>query len=620
MPQNTTENRIPLSPSRFTQDSPDLGGFRGFARLQSNTTYTPNQFFDVCLPHYSRGSVRLVAYMIRKTLGWCDSDGNPQEEQILTSHQDLIKNAGISRGAIRSAIDEAIKGKFIECVREGRSKTTGKSAISPLFQLKWDDGEAYIKDPEKFCGFFEGQGHRTDIPNQFYDRVVTTEPLATIKVVGSIIRFSIGFQARHGRRRLLAELSYKQIQNYAKISNPTHMSRAIRTALENNYILCVEKGYFDPNAGKESTSSKYSLRWQDSEQMDTIGSKRIAEDRFKKDSGGSVIGSKRIAEDRFKKDSVIGSKRIAEDRFKKDSGIKIKQRNKTLKQQQTDGEPNAVAENSATHHILLETGFDDTTARLLSTKHAPEIIDQQIKWLPFRNVQNNKLGLLRKAIEENYDDPLKLENNLNESSEAVIFAKNFYKGFAKYVGEGSVEPSANDYRQAGEYVTKLLAVVPNKSEVEKWGNSFGIRCGKFRLNSTSMFPSLVNFLRLQGSQFLEELQSSKERYRRQIAVDERQKHESAYRSSWIKYLRKKEEEFQKCRERSFQAFQAWKAKERQEIAEKRRDSQFPTLVDQWLKKFDDEGSQLGKFQEYFQDDVLGFWGWDRELNPERLLV
>src|SRR5438132_807233 len=80
--------------------------FAGFAPPISNTTYTPNQFFDVCLPHYSRGVVRLVAYLIRRTLGWCDTDGNPQEEQIQVSYQEFIQRAGISREMIRDSIDE----------------------------------------------------------------------------------------------------------------------------------------------------------------------------------------------------------------------------------------------------------------------------------------------------------------------------------------------------------------------------------------------------------------------------------------------------------------------------------------------------------------------------------
>src|SRR5882724_7074375 len=80
--------------------------FAGFALPTSNTTYTPNQFFDVCLPHYSRGVVRLVGFMLRKTLGWCDAEGRPQAEQHAVSYSDL-ENAGISRDMIRLAIDEA---------------------------------------------------------------------------------------------------------------------------------------------------------------------------------------------------------------------------------------------------------------------------------------------------------------------------------------------------------------------------------------------------------------------------------------------------------------------------------------------------------------------------------
>ena len=61
---------------------PGVLSFSGFKPPTSNTTYTPNQFFDVVLPNFSRGVVRIVAYLIRKTLGWCDANGNPQEEQI----------------------------------------------------------------------------------------------------------------------------------------------------------------------------------------------------------------------------------------------------------------------------------------------------------------------------------------------------------------------------------------------------------------------------------------------------------------------------------------------------------------------------------------------------------
>jgi hypothetical protein len=223
--------------------------FSGFARPTSNTTFTPNQFFDVCLPHYSRGVVRLVAFLIRRTLGWCDRDGNPQEEQVQVSYHEFAQRAGISRDMIRSSIDEAIAGGFIECVRPGKPSRPGEPSVSALYQLRWDARDEYIKDPECFRGFFEGEGNRTDIPNQFFDIVIPTEPLSVIKVVGSVIRFSIGFQARHGRRRQQAALSYADLHRYAHIRDPHSLSQALSHAIEANYIVRLEKGVFDRNAG-----------------------------------------------------------------------------------------------------------------------------------------------------------------------------------------------------------------------------------------------------------------------------------------------------------------------------------------------------------------------------------
>src|SRR5437764_15312787 len=109
-------------------------GFSGFALPTSNTTYTPNQFFDVCLPHSSRGWVRLVALMIRKTLGWCDEHGRPQHEQIAVTYADL-ESAGISHSMIKSAVNEAVSGQFIRCVVQARSKALGQAGSSAQFEL-----------------------------------------------------------------------------------------------------------------------------------------------------------------------------------------------------------------------------------------------------------------------------------------------------------------------------------------------------------------------------------------------------------------------------------------------------------------------------------------------------
>jgi hypothetical protein len=110
--------------------------FSGFAEPQSNTTYIPNQFFDVCLPFYSRGVVRLTAYMLRKTLGWSDAEGNPLKERHEISYEELVEQAGISRGALREAIDDAMKGNFLRCAEKGHASRAGTRALSSTFELK----------------------------------------------------------------------------------------------------------------------------------------------------------------------------------------------------------------------------------------------------------------------------------------------------------------------------------------------------------------------------------------------------------------------------------------------------------------------------------------------------
>src|SRR5438552_16827235 len=97
--------QVPLTGTKLKCSLP--APFSGFALPTSNTTYTPNQFFDVCLRHHSRGVVRLVGYMIRKTLGWCVAHGNPQHETVPISYNELEKKAGLSHSMIRLALDQA---------------------------------------------------------------------------------------------------------------------------------------------------------------------------------------------------------------------------------------------------------------------------------------------------------------------------------------------------------------------------------------------------------------------------------------------------------------------------------------------------------------------------------
>lgn len=90
----------------------------------------------------------------------------------LSDPQDAERKAGVSHDIIRDALDETLAKHFIECVRRGRASAAGDSGDSALYAL-----------------------HRTDIPNEFFDRLIPHETISVINVVGALIRYSIGFQA-----------------------------------------------------------------------------------------------------------------------------------------------------------------------------------------------------------------------------------------------------------------------------------------------------------------------------------------------------------------------------------------------------------------------------------------
>lgn len=362
--------------------------FRGFASPTSNTTYAPNQFFDVCLPRHSRGCVRLVGLLIRKTLGWCDEEGRPQAERHVLSWADF-ERAGISREMIRGALDEAIQSHFISCVREPKSQKAGQPALSGLYELKWDERPAYIKDPKEFRGFFAGEGNRTYIPNQFFDEVIPHEPLAVVKIVGSVIRFSIGFRNKWGHQRRNVSLSYQHIQNYSLIRDRKSLSAAILHAIGSNYIERVEEGYFDRHAGKLSRAAVYAVKWLN-QATDAINSQKTPP--------GNVP-----VELRSEKPTDNGQKNPPEERSEIPTDIEIKQRNKTYKQDKT---PSALApEAAATFEKLRGEGFDDAAARTIACRFSFDHVERQITWMVGRKVRSNRLGMLRKAIEENWHAP-----------------------------------------------------------------------------------------------------------------------------------------------------------------------------------------------------------------------
>lgn len=371
-----------------------LEPFPGFEPLTANYLYCPNQFFDLCLPHHSRGVVRLVAFVLRKTLGWLDADGNPIEQNIAISYHDLIDQAGISRGAIREALDEAIAARFIMCVHKGYPDYEDQPAQTARFALCWEAGEEYTNTLAGFQGFYAGDGYRTPIPNTFFDCIVPVEALAVVKIVGTVLRHTVGYQNQFGGRRSQAPLSYSYIQRYANIGSRRSLAAALRHATQTGYIRCLQPGRFDPSGGDRSAAT-YSIRWLAEAASSSSGPKRIPAPPFKKDTSNRF---RKDTSKRSKKDTGAGPERTPAYRSKKGTE-KITPVNTTPKQQQ------GIAAVNESLHLLRDVGFDTRTAAELSQTFSTQEIRQQLDWLSYRHPRQNPLGMLRKAIEEHWPQP-----------------------------------------------------------------------------------------------------------------------------------------------------------------------------------------------------------------------
>lgn len=372
----------PAAQKNALQTASTLTGFQGFEPLHSNYVYCPNQFFDVCLKSNSRGMVRIVAYILRQTLGWLDENGEPIHQTVKVSYRDLIEKAGVSRGAIADALQRAVALGFLECHQTGKAKGRNSSGQTAAYTLRWDFRSEYQRSLSEFTGFFAGEGNRTPVPNAYFDTVIPNQSLAVTKVVGAVIRNSIGYQNQFGHRKQHVSLSYSNLQKHTGLSDRSTLSAAIKESLKAGFIACLDAGIFDPNHEVQSATN-YGIRWLNRNENQDIGSKTRPE--------------KNALEDRFKNQTRYGSKTRPEDRFKNQTSIKKTLINTISKQQ-------AVVEFEATVKALLEAGFQKNVARELVQEKGIQVVQRQLQWIDARKPEN-RIAMLRAAIEQNWDEP-----------------------------------------------------------------------------------------------------------------------------------------------------------------------------------------------------------------------
>lgn len=570
MRNTVAERKFVLLPARAPERV--VSAFQGFKAPTSNTTYTPNQFFDVVLPNFSRGVVRIVAYLLRKTLGWCDANGNPQEEQIEVTYSELEKKAGISRDMIRGALDDALNGRLIECVTAGRPKLAHDAGQTARYQLCWSS-TPYTTRLADFRGFFEGEGNRTDIPNEFFDVLIPNEPLSVIKAVGSIIRHSIGFQARHGRRRQQVALSYQHIENYARFGSRSDLAKALRIAMEKNYIMRLESGVFSPDAVKRRAAT-YAIRWCDN----PIGQKNEP------------------AQERSEKQTSIGRISAPADQSENRTSIKMKPENET---------GNSLAADSDLRERLTAIGFSAKTAMNLIREHRRRDIEDQITWLPDRAPARSPAGLLRRAIEQKWPAPIKLRLTEVAGTAGWEFSRCFYAAYGGNRSEPVNEPSPREAQAAEAFVQRLVRATAGKNTPGEWGRTLGHLAREQR----NPFPSLTLAIRQLGDAFL--VQMEKQRLHGQLAniTQRREQHEQTHRATWFQWLVNREAEMIANRSYDYARFTAKRENTRTELAADPK-----PWSRRALEHFDTECARLSAFREFF--NLPDFWRWDAEFNSQ----
>lgn len=552
---------------------PASSTFPGFKAPTSNTTFAPNQFFDVVIPHFSRGVVRIVAYLLRKTLGWCDADGNPQEEQIEVSYSELERKAGVSRDMIRQALDDALAGQLIECVTTGRPKLAHDAGQPACYQLCWSSSP-YTTQLSDFKGFFEGEGNRTDIPNEFFDVVVPNEPLSVIKVVGSIIRHSIGFQTRHGRRRQQVALSYQQIENYARFGSRSDLAKAIRTSLEKNYVVRLEDGVFSHKAC-ERRRATYALRWCDY----PISQKIVP------------------ALNRSENPTSIGQIFAPAGRSENRTNIKTKPRNETVNRPQ--------AADMGLYQKLIGIGFSAKTTSMLMREHDLQAIEEQIAWLPHRAPAHSPAGLLRRAIEQEWEAPEKLRATQVLGTSGWEFARCFYAAYGGNRGEPVNQPSPRDAQVAETFVQRLVRASGGVNTPGEWGRMLGQRARDQR----NPYPSLQLAVRQLGDACLVELEKHRLHVQLTTITQSREHHEQVHRPAWIQWLRGKEVEMLQLSPEKHAHFTTKREHDRAELAADPKP---------WSRKvldhFDTDAARLNAFRDFF--GLPDFWQWDADFNSQ----
>ena len=264
----------------------------------------------------------------------------------------------------------------------------------------------------------------------------------------------------------------------------------------------------------------------------------------------------------------------------------------------------------------MKAGFDLPTARRLARKRTLEIIQRQIEWLPLRNSSRNRLGLLCRAIEQDWPRPESAASADPALRQGRTFANRYYAGYHGLKGDAGTEPFPKDIQTAAQFLDRLQRLDPDPQRVPEWGGRFGQFMREKHRGDGRAKPNLSFALVLHGGEFLRLLQREAAARGKAALGRAREAHQAAFQDRWREYVRATELRVQASHPEAYAAFAA----ERSRLRHSMTRGLF-LFSAETLARFDGEASRLAGFAEFFhnhpQCPVLDFWQWDERLNPQR---
>ena len=253
--------------------------------------------------------------------------------------------------------------------------------------------------------------------------------------------------------------------------------------------------------------------------------------------------------------------------------------------------------------MLREAGFDAKAAATVARSAGEEVVRRQIAWLPRRSATRNRLGLLRRAIAEDWAEPTAA---VEEATPAANLARGFYGGLSGSDAGTVAEPTAADCRAA----ERLLVALPTGDAAEL-GRAFGSSVRHARQSSPGPAapPSLASATRAYGDRFVRDRQArvgaEASRSEAERRAEHRRRREPLYRA----YLRDRERALQTERPEDWRHFGEWRLRQRERLQ-----AAPPPARDQLLAAWAGESQRHDDLVAFFRGEIDDFHAWDAQHN------